>query len=410
MVHVRRWAALAAMGLLIAGGVALADGGQGVRQFSRAEYIEKVRGGWAGQMVGVSYGSVYEFQDLGRPKEDAIRDWQPEFVENSIGQDDLYVDMTFLAAVVRHGLDVTYEEAGRAFADSQYGLWHANFAGRTNVRNGILPPLSGDPEYNPHFDDIDFQIEADALGLVAPGLPQASDKLGEVFGHVMNYGDGVYGGMWVGAMYAMAYFETDVDTLVREALGAIPAESTYAACIRDVIAAHQRDPEDWRAAWQAIEDKWGHVDTCPDGRGSVFNIDAKLNGAYIAIGLLYGAGDFERTMEIATRCGQDSDCNPASAAGVLGTLLGYDGIPERFTAGIPKIADTKFAYTDYGFNDLAEVCADVAEQVIVQEGGEITATRGSSPCRSRRRRRSSSTSSPTPMPGWPRTPWRAASS
>ena len=48
-----------------------------------------------------------------------------------------------------------------------------------------------------------------------------------------------------------------------------------------------------------------------------FNIDAKLNGAYIAMGLLYGNRDLDQTMLISCRCGQDSDCNPSNSGGVL---------------------------------------------------------------------------------------------
>ena len=59
-------------------------------------------------------------------------------------------------------------------------------------------------------------------------------------------------------------------------------------------------------------------------------------------------------MVIATRCGQDSDCNPASAVGVLGVVLGYEGIPEEYRSGIPAIADEKFSYTDYSFNTIVE--------------------------------------------------------
>jgi len=335
-------------------------------------YMDKARGGWAGQMIGVSYGSVYEFNAQGQTYEGPIRTWEPQFVDNSLGQDDLYVDMTFLQALEDYGLGVTFAQAGKAFADSKYGLAHANYYGRENVRNGLVPPLSGDPAHNAHFDDIDYQIEADFGGLVAPGMPQAANRIAEVFGHVMNWGDGVYGGMWVGAMYSMAFFEDDVERLVTESLHAIPAESTYAELIRDVIAAHEADPSDWRAAWRKLEDRWGAVDVCPDGRNAPFNIDAKLNGGYIAIALLYGDGDFGKTMEIALRCGQDNDCNPASAAGILGTVLGFRGIPERYTAGIPAIADREFAFTTYSFNTVAEASARIARQVVKAEGGRIS--------------------------------------
>ena len=68
---------------------------------------------------------------------------------------------------------------------------------------------------------------------------------------------------------------------------------------------------------------------CPDGVEMPFNIETYVNGAYIILGLLNGQGDFEKTIDISTRAGQDSDCNPASP-GILGTMIGYNRIPEKF--------------------------------------------------------------------------------
>ena len=74
-------------------------------------------------------------------------------------------------------------------------------------------------------------------------------------------------------------------------------------------------------------------------------------GAYVALGLLCGEGDFNRTLEVSTRSGQDSNCNPTSAGGILGVMLGYSKISNEWTSGIEKIAETKFDHTNYSFND-----------------------------------------------------------
>ncbi|MBD3175731.1 MAG: hypothetical protein GF320_11160 [Armatimonadia bacterium] len=360
-----------AIAALIAVPLALPACGQDARTIDLDTFQDKLRGAWAGQMIGVSYGAPYEFRYLGLIMDDPIREWEPGFVDNSIHQDDLYVEMTFLRALELHGLDVTYEQAGQAFADSQYPLWHANYYGRENCRNGIMPPLSGHPEHNAHFDDIDYQIEADFGGIICPGMPHASNAISDIFGHVMNYGDGVYGGMWVAAMYAEAYFEDDVETVVRRGLESIPSDSTYALLIEDVLDYHGAHPQDWRGCWRMLEDQWGDVDVCPDGRDSPFNIDAKLNGGYIAMGLLYGDGDFERTLEVSTRCGQDNDCNPSNAAGILGCTMGYESIPEMYRRNIDDIAGQKFSHTEYSFDSLTEVCTDLAREVLRSQGGRI---------------------------------------
>jgi hypothetical protein len=340
------------------------------RRMSRAALEDKVRGGWAGQMIGVAFGAPTEFQSNGKILEGELR-WTPDMIANTIHQDDLYVEMTFAEVMDRIGLDATTEQYGEMFKDSKYSLWHANAGARRNLNRGIKAPLSGHPDFNVHANDIDFQIESDFIGLMCPGLPQASNLYADRVGRVMNYGDGLYGGMLFGAMYATAFFETDPRRVVEQGLLAIPAESGYARVVRDVLAWHAEDPTDWRRTWRRIEEKWNRDDPCPEGAGVPFNIDARLNGAYVVLGLLYGGGDFARTLEVATRAGQDSDCNPSSAAGILGVMLGYERIPQRWREGIPALAGTKFEFTPYSFNDIVSSTLARASKIIVAAGGSV---------------------------------------
>ena len=161
-------------------------------------------------------------------------------------------------------------------------VWHANDAGLANIRKGILPPLSGNPRYNLHADDIDFQIESDIFGMIAPGMPQVSNRFGDRMGHIMNYGDGVYGGMFVSAMYTQAFFASNIREVVENGLKAIPEQSLYAQLIRDVIRWHDENPNDWLKTWHLVQAKWGEVDHCPDGYKKPFNIDANSTAATLS--------------------------------------------------------------------------------------------------------------------------------
>ncbi|HOK88722.1 MAG TPA: ADP-ribosylglycohydrolase family protein [Candidatus Hydrogenedentes bacterium] len=336
------------------------------------EYLDRMAGGWLGQMAGVGWGGPTEFQWNGKiiPPE-AFPAWKPEMI-NQFEQDDLYVEMTFLHTLEVYGLDVSIRQAGIDFANSRYPLWHANKFGRRNLHSGIAPPDSGHPAFNRHADDIDYQIEADFSGLISPGLPNMAVTLGETFGRLMNYGDGLYGGQFIGAMYSYAFREKDPRTIVEKALAWIPADSQYAECVRDVLQWHQEEPENWQAVWQRVNEKY-HLNpsyrrfSC--GQEDGFNIDAKINGAYVVMGLLYGKGDPDRTIEIATRCGQDSDCNPSSAAGVLFTTFGMSGAPAKFTSALRR--DVKFSHTAYDFDTLLRVCEKLARQAVLRGGGQI---------------------------------------
>lgn len=343
----------------------------GMRTISREVLRDKIRGAWAGQMIGVSRGAPVEFKSLGKIIGGEIKG---EPLKNAITQDDLYVEMTFASVMDTIGLNATTADYGEAFKNSKYELWHANAGARRNLNRGIAAPMSGQPRYNLHADDIDFQIEADFIGIMCPGLPQVSNQYCDRVGRVMNYGDGLYGGMFVSGMYAEAYFENDPRKVVTAGLACIPAEGSYAKLVSDLLAWSAKEPKDWRKVWQQLEDKWDKNDPCPDGAFRAFNIDAKLNGAYIALGLLYGKGDWQQTMEIAARCGQDADCNPSSAAGVLGAMIGYEKIPERHRQDLTKLADTKFSFTDYSYNDIVKSSEARTLEVIKQAGGKVSET------------------------------------
>lgn len=75
-------------------------------------------------------------------------------------------------------------------------------------------------------------------------------------------------------------------------------------------------------------------------------------------------------MKIATRAGQDSDCNPSNALGILGVMQGYGQIPAKFTGGLEAIADEKFLFTQYSYNDIVKSSVDNAVALVELNGGE----------------------------------------
>lgn len=344
---------------------------------SREVLMDKIKGGWAGQTIGCSYGGPTEFRYNGTMIQDYVTiPWPDGYIKWWYDTfpglyDDVYMDLTFVEVFDRLGLDAPADSFAVAFANAGYTLWHANQAARYNILQGIMPPASGHWLNNPHADDIDYQIEADYAGLMSPGMPNAASAISDKIGHIMNYGDGWYGGVYVGAMYSLAFISDDIEFIVTEALKTIPEQSTYYQCMNDVIRWHKEFPNDWKRTWFECEKKWSQDIGCPDGVFVPFNIDAVINSAYIIIGLLYGEGDFYKTMDISTRCGQDSDCNPASAAGILGTMLGYSHIPEYWTKNLKEVEDINFAYTTISLNKTYQMSFDQAMQMIERNGGKI---------------------------------------
>lgn len=343
--------------------------GKDFKTITPEQLRDKIAGGWAGKMVGVTYGAPTEFKALGKLYTDSIK-WKPGDIKGSLWQDDIYVQLTFLMSMDKYGADAPSKKFQEMFAKAGYPLWHANMMARKNYYDSIFAPQSGMPEYNIHADDIDFQIEADYIGFMCPGMPKTASGIADRIGRIMNYGDGVYGGIFVSALYAEAYFDNDIPSIIEKALQSIPAESDYYKTINDVIKLHKQYPEDWKAAWQELQDKWGEVDIC--GAGISFNIDAKLNGAYIVMGLLYGEGDPLKTLEISTRCGQDSDCNPSNALAVLGVIKGFKGLPANMQQGVSVIGDSIFINTTYSYNTAVESTYKYALGLIEEEGGKVS--------------------------------------
>jgi hypothetical protein len=136
---------------------------------------------------------------------------------------------------------------------------------------------------------------------------------------------------------------------------------------------NKEEPVNWENTWQRIENKYRNN---PDYQKYKevndhywVDMDAKLNAAYIVMGLLYGNGDPDKTILISMKCGRDSDCNPSNAAGVLFTTLGLNGLDKKYYEKLRY--DTKFAFTSYNFTELIEVCTRLAEQFILKSGGKI---------------------------------------
>jgi hypothetical protein len=349
----------------------------GTFEMKKEVLLDKIKGGWAGQTIGVVYGAPTEFKFQGT----TVLDYQPipwdrHYVKYWWDKkpglfDDVYNDLNFAEAFEKKGLEVSRDTLAFYFANADYHLAHANQASRYNIRQGIMPPASGYWMNNPHADDLDFQIEADFIGLMAPGMVNKATEFADRVGHIMNSGDGWYGGVFVSALYSLAFVTDDVNYLVRQAISTIPDSTGFHECISDVIRWHDQYPGDWQATWYELHKKWNRDKGCPKGVFLSFNIDAKMNSAYVAIGLLYGDGDFTKSVDIATRCGQDSDCNPATVGGVLGVMHGYSKIPSFWLDPLKEIETDNFGGTDVSLNKAYELSFSHALQNIEKEGGKV---------------------------------------
>lgn len=357
---------------------------------------DKIRGAWLGQMIGVSYGfptefyaryiwqlfpqlhqidgvpqSIYRAYEGGPIPMATLPVWTPEMINGGYTQDDLYVEVPFMVAMRDHGVKAGWEVLGREFAASQFPLYHANLAARDNLRAGIPAPLSGHPAHNGHADDIDWQIESDFIGMMTLGQPRAAADIAFRAGHLMNYGDGVYGGVFVATMISTAFTAPSLDAIVRAGIESVPAGSRYREVLDQTFASWKRgDSFDLNLA--ALYQRWGTDDRCIEWAGAAdpLNIDAKLNGAFILLGLLYGKGDLHQSIRYATACGQDSDCNPSNVGSVLGAFLGRDALASDRTDWLSRLDSTqRFQTTTFTLDELIDLNIELARSVVQSRGG-----------------------------------------
>lgn len=113
---------------------------------SKDTLFDKVKGAWAGQILGCTYGGPTEFQYLSTMIPDSvvipwgngeIKKW---FDGGGGLYDDVYVDLTFVETFERCGLDAPVDSFAAAFLAKEYPLCHANQQARYNLLQGLSPP------------------------------------------------------------------------------------------------------------------------------------------------------------------------------------------------------------------------------------------------------------------------------
>jgi len=183
------------------------------------------------------------------------------------------------------------------------------------------------------------------------------------------WGDGVDGGVFVAAAISEAFFSSDVEAVIRRAQAVLPQKSTYRAMIDDVLRWHREQP-DWKVTRQLLAQKYSSPQIAEES-------SAVANGGAVLIGLLYGEKDFGKTVITAMQCRWDSDCNAATAGGILGTMLGASHIPARWSAifhdeyenyclrGLPR---------RLRISDIARESVEIGEKVIVDNHGSVQGT------------------------------------
>ncbi len=242
-----------------------------------------------------------------------------------VEDDDTNYTVTGLAIRAQCGPDFTPSDVAR-FWLANIPILHVCTAERIAYRNlvqSIAPPASATFR-NVYREWIGAQIRADFFGYVAPADPARAAGYAWRDACISHIRNGIYGEMWVAAMLAAAYVCDDVEAVLRAGLGQIPARCRLSQAIERTIGLRQRGLSyddavaDLRSRWDENSGHhWCHTIS---------------NAEIVAIALLWGQKDFERTICYSVMPGFDTDCNGATSGSVLGVLLGSQALPAKWTA------------------------------------------------------------------------------
>lgn len=234
--------------------------------------------------------------------------------------DDMDYTVLGLHTLEHYGYEFTSVDAGFTWIDRlPYNLLYtAERIAYCNLINDLNPPASAEKE-NPFREWIGAQIRADIWGYVTPGWPEKAAEFAYRDATISHTKNGVYGAMFFAAILAASFSTGDVKQLISIGLSEIPENCRLADAIRDTM--HWSESyDDWQQTWSRINEKYGHYST-------VHTIN---NAALVIMGLLYGQGDFEKTIVTTVLGGWDADCTGATAGSVIGLILGADALPEKW--------------------------------------------------------------------------------
>ena len=393
---------------------------------SRARYQDQLYGFWLGQCIAnwtglvtemdkvgnigeVKTGAFYTRDNWGQPDLPNIWSETPSDLSQNIDfvlRDTSEVwgadDDTDIEYMYQHLMDVhqspilSAEQIREGWlkhikAEEENFLWVSNQRAFDLMREGILPPATSDPNHNEHYDMIDAQLTTELFGLLAPARPHVALSMAHLPIRVAARANAAYIAEFYVVMHALAARTDDREPLgnqlqwmAMKAREHLP-DSTYAAKMFDFVKQKHASGMKWEQTRDAIYQRY-QVDQM-DGY-EITSDSLYCNGCFAAginfaaslVSLFYGEGDLKETIKIGALTGWDSDNPMATWGGLIGFMLGKEGIEKAFGRQFSNrfnIHRTRQHFPNEGidrFEDMAATGLRIIDRVVVQEmGGTIEA-------------------------------------
>ena len=382
----------------------------GERVISHAELTDKLSGFWIGQLLGNYIGFPFENKYV----DDAVPvlvdrvytadyDGDPHLEINrrdrrghipviasalrgAFSDDDTDIEFVTLHAVEKYGLDLTYPEITQMWKTHINDfIWVANREARNLMDLGLVAPDTGRKQNNKHWFQIDPQLVNEIWSAFYPGMTARAAERALWGARITNDDWGTHATIAYAVMISAAFFERDVNRLVAMAVEAVPDEGPFAEGIRDVVQWHSQH-EDWRETRKRIHDKY-YAYRKGTYEAPVSVVSSLVNGLTGVMAVLYGEGDYMKTVGIATSAGYDCDNQAATTGGLIGVLNGLSGMGDRalrLTRELPAWRTWDKPFNDQYVNitrdevrlrtpigEIVDRIAAIAKKAILEQGGRM---------------------------------------
>lgn len=347
------------------------------RDLNKETLKEKIHGAWMGRVCGCLLGKPVEgirSEDMKILLAQSGNFPMYRYINQADITDEIKEKCTFCLenkcfADVTHGMpiddDTNYvvlyqkiiEEYGRDFtprnvADAwlKYQPVTAYFTAERiayiNFLNGFRPPFSAMYK-NPCREWIGAQIRGDYFGYINPGKTEEAAEMAFRDASVSHVKNGIYGEMFASAMIAAAAVTDNIEDIILAGLGEIPRTSRLYASVMSVVDDY-KNAVDKNSVMARIHEEYDEH----TGYGWCHTIS---NAMIVAAALLYGEGDFGKSLCMAVEACFDTDCNGATVGSVLGMRNGISSITEEWTGPVENTIHTAiFGLEKVKISDCAE--------------------------------------------------------
>jgi hypothetical protein len=350
------------------------------RLISRADYADRLRALWLGQVVANWTGIRTEGNRQAAPfLTDA--DWGVPFdggppltyvfsQDPWQADDDTDIEYIWLHLLTQHGeangnrLTPMQIRDGWATHVNRF-IWVSNerarilMGGSAPGRSGpiVLPPGTSLPAANQHWMAIDAQLTTEFFGALCPGMPERALDMSLLPIRTTAGNHAAYASQFFVLLYSLA-LQADPALPIRDrilsiytrALAFMPpfqpgtpgvpgtAALNKARDIAEFVLADylaNPDKDNWERTRDLVYQRY-QLNASTSGFMYRGWTESSVNFAGGLIALLYGEGDYLKTVRVGALSGWDSDNGTATMGGLLGIMLGYDEIVRQIRVASPN--------------------------------------------------------------------------